>query len=108
MGINTEVPGGYDEKRPIGRPQEKSSIVGTQRDPLGKDRIGKGENGGLNIPNNGGEGNGTPKGGSPIAIAEAHKIKGALGNIPKEIRKEIVFGPDQEPSLLNENNIKGI
>ena len=108
MGTNAEVPGGYDEKRPIGRPQEKSSIVGTQRDPLGKDRIGKGENGALNVPNNGGEGSGTPKGGSPIAIAEAHKIKGALGNIPKEIRKEIVFGPDQEPSLLNENNIKGI
>jgi hypothetical protein len=108
MGTNAEVPGGYDEKRPIGRPQEKSSIVGTQRDPLGKDRIGKGENGKLNVPNNGGEGSGTPKGGSPIAIAEAHKIKGALGNIPKEIRKEIVFGPDQEPSLLNENNIKGI
>jgi len=108
MGTNAEVPGGYDEKRPIGRPQEKSSIVGTQRDPLGKDRIGKGENGALNVPNNGGEGSGTPKGGSPIAIAEAHKIKSALGNIPKEIRKEIVFGPDQEPSLLNENNIKGI
>ena len=108
MGTNAEVPGGYDEKRPIGRPQEKSSIVGTQRDPLGKDRIGKGENGALNVPNNGGEGSGTPKGGSPIAIAEAHKIKGALGNIPKEIRTEIVFGPDQEPSLLNENNIKGI
>jgi hypothetical protein len=108
MGTNAEVPGGYDEKRPIGRPQEKASIVGTQRDPLGKDRIGKGENGALNVPNNGGEGSGTPKGGSPIAIAEAHKIKSALGSIPREIRKEIVFGPDQEPSLLNENNIKGI
>ena len=108
MGINTEVPGGYDEKRPIGRPQEKSSIVGTQKDPLGKDRIGKGENGTINVPNSGIEGTGTPKGGSPIAIAEAHKIKGALGAIPVGLRKEIVFGPDQEPSLLNENNIKGI
>jgi hypothetical protein len=54
------------------------------------------------------EGSGTPKGGSPLALAEAHKIKNALGAIPKELRKEIVFGPDQEPSLLNENNIKGI
>ena len=108
MGVNGEIPGGYDEKRPIGRPQEKSSIVGTQRDPLGKDRIGKGENGALHVPNNGGDGSGTPKGGSPIAIAEAHKNKGALGSIPAGLRKEIVFGPDQEPSLLNENNIKGI
>ena len=108
MGTNGEVPGGYDEKRPIGRPQEKASIVGTQRDPLGKDRIGKGENGALNVPNNGGEGSGTPKGGSPIAIAEVFKNKGLIDSIPKNIRKEIVFGPDQEPSLLNENNIKGI
>jgi hypothetical protein len=108
MGTNGEIPGGYDEKRPIGRPQEKSSIIGTQRDPLGKDRIGKGENGALNIPNNGGEGSGTPKGGSPIAIAEVLKNKGLIDSIPKEIRKEIVFGPDQESSLLNENNIKGI
>ena len=108
MGTNGEIPGGYDEKRPIGRPQEKASIVGTQRDPLGKDRIGKGENGALNVPNNGGEGSGTPKGGSPIAIAEVFKNKGLIDSIPKNIRKEIVFGPDQEPSLLNENNIKGI
>jgi hypothetical protein len=108
MGTNAEVPGGYDEKRPIGRPQEKASIVGTQRDPLGKDRIGKGENGALNVPNNGGEGSGTPKGGSPIAIAEVLKNKSLIDSIPKEIRKEIVFGPDQESSLLNENNIKGI
>ena len=108
MGTNAEVPGGYDEKRPIGRPQEKASIVGTQRDPLGKDRIGKGENGALNVSNNGGEGSGTPKGGSPIAIAEVLKNKGLIDSIPKNIRKEIVFGPDQESSLLNENNIKGI
>jgi len=108
MGTNGEVPGGYDEKRPIGRPQEKASIVGTQRDPLGKDRIGKGENGALNVPNSNGEGSGTPKGGSPIAIAEVLKNKGLIDSIPKNIRKEIVFGPDQEPSLLNENNIKGI
>jgi len=106
MGQNGEVPGGYDEKRPIGRPQEKASIINTQEDPLGKDRTGRIGNNTLSTPNETGEG--TPKGGSPIAIAESYKIKNSLGSIPKEMRKEIVFGPDQEPSLLNENNIKGL
>jgi hypothetical protein len=108
-GMNTDgpIPSGYDETKPVGRPQEKSSIVGTQNDPLGKDRIGSIENSTLYTANQPEE-SGTPKGGSPLAIAEVYKNKGALGAIPQSLRKEIVFGPDQEPSLLNENNIKGI
>lgn len=36
------VPTGYNEDEPtIGRPEEKASYLGTQDDPLGKDRIGK-------------------------------------------------------------------
>jgi hypothetical protein len=108
QGTNTNIPSGYDEKRPVGRPEEKVSDINTQDNALGKDRLGAGENGTLYTANIPDEGSGTPKGGSPLALAEAYKNKGALGAIPKEIRKEIVFGPDQEPSLLNENNIKGI
>jgi hypothetical protein len=112
MGQGTQnasnLPSGYDEKRPVGRPQEKVSNINTQDNALGKDRLGTGENGTLYTANIPDEGSGTPKGGSPLALAEAHKNKFALGAIPKELRKEIVFGPDQEPSLLNENNIKGI
>jgi hypothetical protein len=108
QGTNAPIPSGYDEKRAVGRPEEKVSVINTQNDPLGKDRLGAGENGTLYTANIPDEGSGTPKGGSPLAIAEAYKNKFALGAIPKEIRKEIVFGPDQEPSLLNENNIKGI
>jgi hypothetical protein len=102
MDVNGPVPGGYDEKRPIGRPEEKTSIVGTQKDPLGKDRLGSKENGTLYTANQPEEGSGTPK-----AMFELKKNKGLFEgfSIP---RKEIVFGPDQEPSLLNENNIKGI
>ncbi len=41
MGQGTQnasnLPSGYDEKRAVGRPEEKSSIVNTQQDPLGKD-----------------------------------------------------------------------
>ena len=108
QGTNHPIPSGYDEKRAVGRPEEKVSMINTQKDPLGKDRLGAGENGTLYTANIPDEGTGTPKGGSPLAIAEAHKNKFALGAIPKDLRKEIVFGPDQEPSLLNENNIKGI
>ncbi len=78
------------------------TIVGTQKDPLGKDRLGSKENGTLYTANQPEEGSGTPK-----AMFEMKKHKNLFEGftIP---RKEIVFGPDQEPSLLNENNIKGI
>ena len=108
MGQGTQdIPSGYDETKPVGRPEEKASIVNTQNDPLGKDRTGRIGNNTTNEPNIPRE-DGTPKGGSPLAIAEVYKNKGALGAIPQSLRKEIIFGPDQESSLLNENNIKGI
>ena len=96
-----EVPPGYDETRPVGRPKEKSSIVGTQKDPLGKDRLGSKENSTLytaNIPNDEG---GTPKGGSPLALAEFRKNMSIFKDIP--FKKT-----EQGFSLLNEENIKGI
>ena len=61
VGETGAIPPGYDEKNPVGRPKEKSSIVGTQKDPLGKDRLGSTENSTLytaNIPGTGEE-NGT-------------------------------------------------
>jgi hypothetical protein len=102
MEIDGPIPPGYDEKRPVGRPEEKASIIGTQKDPLGKDRLGAGENGSLYTANAPEEGSGSPK-----AMFELKKNKGLFEgfNIP---RKEIVFEEEQESSLLNENNIKGI
>jgi hypothetical protein len=97
-----EVPPGYDERRPVGRPPEKASIVGTQKDPLGKDRLGSKENGQIYTANSPEE-SGTPKGGSPLALAEFRKNMNLF--------KEIPFGKnktEQGFSLLNEENIKGI
>jgi hypothetical protein len=102
MDIEGPVPGGYDEKHPIGRPEEKSSIINTQKDPLGKDRLGAGENGSLYTANAPEEGSGTPK-----AMFEMKRHKGLFEGFTVP-RKEIVFEPEQESSLLNENNIKGI
>jgi hypothetical protein len=102
MDIEGPLPGGYDETRPVGRPEEKSSIVNTQKDPLGKDRLGAGENSTLYTANAPEEGSGTPK-----AMFEMKRHKGLFEGFTVP-RKEIVFEPEQESSLLNENNIKGI
>jgi hypothetical protein len=103
-GMNTdgEVPPGYDEKRPIGRPKEKVSMINTQDDPLGKDRLGSIENGTLYTANQPEEGSGTPK-----SMFELKRHKGLFEGM-NIARKELVVGPDQEPSLLDEKNIKGI
>ena len=42
------------------------------------------------------------------AYREAKKNENVLGAIPASMRKQLVFEPEQESSLLNENNIKGI
>jgi hypothetical protein len=101
MNVDGTVPPGYDEKRPVGRPQEKASIIGTQQDPLGKDRLGRKDNNTLytaNIPSE----DGTPK-----AMFELKRHKGLFEGM-NIARKELVVGPDQEPSLLDEKNIKDI
>jgi hypothetical protein len=102
MDIEGPVPGGYDETRPIGRPEEKSSIINTQKDPLGKDRLGAGENGTLYTANIPGESGNIPK-----AMFEMKRHKDLFEGFAVP-RKKIVFEPEQESSLLNENNIKGI
>jgi hypothetical protein len=103
MSDNGPVPAGYDEKKP-GRPKERTSIVGTQEDPLGKDRLGRAGANTLSTPNETGEG--TPKGGSPLALAELKRNKSLLESINVE-RKKLVFD-EQESSLLDEKNIKDI
>jgi hypothetical protein len=104
MNVNGPVPVGYDETKP-GRPKERASIVGTQQDPLGKDRLGKMANNTTSTPNETGEG--TPKGGSPLALNELKKHKGLFEGM-NIARKEITIEPTQESSLLDEKNIKGI
>jgi len=107
VGDTGAIPPGYDEKRPVGRPEEKSSIVGTQKDPLGKDRLGSIENGTLYTANIPDEGSSTPKGGSPLALAESKKHKGLLEGM-SAFRKELAIKPEQESTLLDEKNIKDV
>ena len=37
----SNVPDGYDEKRPLGRPEEKVSNINTQDNAFGRDRLGR-------------------------------------------------------------------
>jgi len=99
--VKGPVPPGYDETQPVGRPKEKASIIGTQNDPLGKDRLGSKENATLYTANKPEE-SGTPKGGSPLSLVEYKRNENLL--------KYIVFKPkdDSVSSLLDEKNIKDI
>jgi hypothetical protein len=103
------VPPGYDEKRPVGRPEEKASIIGTQDHPLGKDRLGNKENSPIYTANIPDEGSGTPKGGSLLALAENLRYKNMLKGIKNDIaNKQNIFEAQQGSSLLDEENIKDI
>ena len=107
VGDTGAIPPGYDEKRPVGRPEEKSSIIGTQRDPLGKDRLGSIENGTLYTANIPDEGSSTPKGGSPLALAESKRHKHLFEGL-NIARKELAIEHEQESTLLDEKNIKDV
>lgn len=91
MNVNGSVPSGYDEKEPVGRPKTKTSMINTQDDPLGRDRLGKAENGSTNdLVSN-------------VAIQEFLKIKNSLPE-----RKKLIFEQqlEEESTLLDESNIK--
>jgi hypothetical protein len=106
MEAQQDVPGGYNEKAPIGRPKEKTSIINTQKDPLGKDRLGrKGMNTlyTANLPSSDMT-DGTPKGGSSLALTEFFKNKPLL----ESLKKDMVFKPNLKSDLLSEENIKDI
>ena len=99
----TQLPDGYDEKKPLGRPEEKVSNRNTQESPFGKDRLG---NKALTDPDNENEqGSIKPnyKGGSPMAMEILAKNKMLI----ESLDKKIVFNKDKDKKdLLDESNLK--
>jgi hypothetical protein len=93
------VPDGYNEKATLGRPKEKASFIGTQNDPLGKDRLGRDA-----AKNDDQEGYGRPKKDvSPLAL----EIKAKNKTLLEILDKELVFNKDKEKtSLLDESRLK--
>lgn len=94
-----EVPTGYDETQPVGRPKEKVSILGTQADPAGgRDRLGvHGMKGGYPSDNE----NVKESAGSTMTVFLRNKnlFSNNKGSI---FRKEI----EKESQLLSEDNIR--
>jgi len=96
-----ELPTGYDETSPVGRPREKMSIIGTNADPVGgRDRLGV---------------HGM-KGGFP---SDNENVRESLNNTMSVfLRNKDLFAPkkqnifeeevEKESDLLNEANIKDL
>ena len=97
------VPDGYDEKNPLGRPEEKASNINTQDNALGKDRIGKIS---MKVDDQEEFGKANYKGGSPLALENAKMIYAKNRTLLEGLQKKTVFEKNiQAESLLNENQI---
>jgi hypothetical protein len=95
------LPAGYDENAPIGRPREKMSIIGTNADPVGgRDRLGvQGMKGGF------------PSDNENVRESINNTMSVFLRN--KNIfptKKQNIFEQEveKESDLLNEENIKDL
>ena len=98
------VPDGYNEKSPLGRPKEKMTDRGTQDNAFGKDPLGREAAKG---------GNDTEssrlrpkfKGGSPLAMEQREMLKKVPG--PHRTGKQLVFEQEKKGNdLLDENQLK--
>jgi hypothetical protein len=100
---DNSLPDGYDEKKELGRPEEKSTNRNTQDDNFGRDRLGrkdmKVDDTEVSIRTN-------FKGGSPLAL-ENSKIELAKNKVLLEgLQKKLVFEQDKaKESLLDESNL---
>ena len=94
-----ELPDGYDEKAPLGRPKEKVSNINTQDNAFGRDRLGRDA-----MKNDDQEGYGRPKKDvSPLAL----EIKAKNKTLLESLEKKIVFNKTNNgESLLDESNLK--
>jgi len=86
------VPDGYDEKSPLGRPQEKASNINTQDNAFGRDRLGRKD---MKVDDQPG-------------LKESAKIAYSKNRtLLESMEKEVVFkGDKRKESLLDETKIK--
>jgi len=104
---NGEVPEGYDEKEPLGRPKENVTDRNTQDNAFGKDRIGT-----AGVTQDNDESDSIKpqyKGGSPLALeTKTKRNKNAYAfNSIKNQKKQMIFESDiKGNSLLDESQIR--
>jgi hypothetical protein len=102
-----EVPEGYDEKEPLGRPKENVTDRNTQGNAFGKDRIGR-----SGVTKDNDESDSIKpqyKGGSPLALETKNsRNKNAYAfNAIKNQKKQMIFESDiKGNSLLDESQIR--
>jgi hypothetical protein len=103
------LPDGYNENIPLGRPQEKVTNRNTQDDNFGKDRLGVQRMKDAD-KNEGNDLNPSFKGGSALSLeAKSYYKKHSemFKDIPSSNKKRIIFEDDKSgESLLDESNIK--
>jgi hypothetical protein len=100
---DNSVPDGYDEKAPLGRPEEKASNINTQDNAFGRDRLGrkdmKVDDTEVSIKTN-------FKGGSPLALETAKSTYAKNKTLLESLDKQLVFQKDKaKESLLDESNL---
>ena len=97
------VPAGYDEDAPLGRPKEKVSNINTQDNAFGRDRLGVKD---MKIDDQPSF-KSSHKGGSPLAM-EATKTEFLRNkSLLEEAKKKIIFNEaNKKESLLDESQIK--
>ena len=85
------VPDGYNEKRPLGRPEEKASNINTQDNAFGRDRLGRKD---MKIDDQ-------------PDFNESKTAYNKNRSLLESMNKEVVFKSDKrKESLLDEKNIK--
>ena len=103
------LPDGYNEKSPLGRPQEKVTNRNTQDDNFGKDRLGVQRMKDAD-KNEGDSINPGFKGGSALSLegkSHYNKYSEMFKDIPSSNGKRMIFEDDKSgESLLDESNIK--
>ena len=102
-----DVPEGYDENVPLGRPKEKASDINTQQNALGRDRLGVADMKHDDQPD---MGKTSHKGGSALALegaAKLHLLKNKMILENRNIKKLHIFDEANDVGgLLDENRIK--
>ena len=87
-----DVPTGYDEKEPLGRPEEKASNINTQDNAFGRDRLGRKD---------------MKRDDQPGLNESAQSVLGKNRSLIESLQKELVFTADKrKESLLDESQIK--
>jgi len=104
---SNNVPDGYNEKKPLGRPKERASNIGKQDNAFGKDRLGRV---GMRKDNDSSDSiKPKYKGGSPLALETKNLSKSQeemLNKIPKK-KKQMIFEKDKkQTSLLDDKQIR--